>query len=130
MTAENLTEQVGAEPAALTDEAQGEAPGRGRLAGRRVRVVGGGQQDHGLDDPPIGNGRAMSVLFAREGAAVALADIDAASAEATAELVRAEGAPEKVIVADAAEEEGVAAMFSGADEALGGIDGVVLIVGV
>ena len=53
-------------PAAST----GAAPGRGRLSGRRVLVVGAGQTDYGLDDPPIGNGRAMAILCAREGAAV------------------------------------------------------------
>jgi len=45
----------------------------GRLDGRRVLIVGAGQQDYGMEDPPTGNGRAMSVLFAGEGAAVALA---------------------------------------------------------
>ena len=63
----------------------------GRLSGRRVLVVGGGQQDYGIEDPPPGNGRAMSVLLAREGAAVAVADLDAASAEATLALVREAG---------------------------------------
>ena len=66
--------------------------GAERLAGRRILVVGGGQQDYGIEDPPVGNGRAMSVLFGREGAAVAVSDLDEASAETTAELVRAEGA--------------------------------------
>jgi NAD(P)-dependent dehydrogenase (short-subunit alcohol dehydrogenase family) len=66
-------------------EGRGEAPGRARLEGRRVLVVGGGQEEHGLDDPPIGNGRAMSILFGREGAAVAVADLNEASAERTAE---------------------------------------------
>jgi NAD(P)-dependent dehydrogenase (short-subunit alcohol dehydrogenase family) len=116
--------------AALTDEARGAAPGRGRLTGRRVLVVGGGQQDHGFDDAPIGNGRAMSVLFAREGASVAVADLDPASAEATAELVRAEGAQATVLVADAAEESGAAEMIAGTRETLGGIDGLVLNVGI
>jgi NAD(P)-dependent dehydrogenase (short-subunit alcohol dehydrogenase family) len=114
----------------LTEEARGAAPGRQRMVGRRVLVVGGGQHDHGLVDPPIGNGRATSVLLAREGAAVAVADIEASSAEATAELVRAEGADAAVLVADAAEEEGVAAMFASAREALGGIDGLMLNVGI
>jgi NAD(P)-dependent dehydrogenase (short-subunit alcohol dehydrogenase family) len=111
---------------ALPDTAEGEAPGHGRLAGRRVLVVGGGQEDHGLDDPPIGNGRAMSILFAREGASVAVADVKAAAAEATAELVRAEGAEATVITADAADPESVAAMFAAA----GKLDGVVLNVGI
>jgi NAD(P)-dependent dehydrogenase (short-subunit alcohol dehydrogenase family) len=118
------------EPAALSDEARGAAPGRGRLTGRNVLVVGGGQQDHGVEDPPIGNGRAMAVLFAREGASVAVADIDAPSAEATADLVRAEGAEAAVIVADAAEESDVQRMFAEAQAALGGLDGLVLNVGI
>lgn len=59
-------------------KAPGENGGQGgRLAGRRILIVGAGQQDYGLADPPLGNGRAMSILFAREGAALALVDIDA-----------------------------------------------------
>jgi NAD(P)-dependent dehydrogenase (short-subunit alcohol dehydrogenase family) len=93
-------------------------------------VIGGGQQDHGLEDPPIGNGRATSVLAAREGAAVAIADLDAASAEASAELVRAEGAEAATLVGDAADETDVERTIAGAVEALGGLDGLVLNVGV
>src|SRR5438067_6797536 len=111
MTPDEAAEAGVAEPGPLPDEARGAASGRGRLAGRRILVVGGGQQDHGLEDPPIGNGRAMSVLFAREGAAVAVADIDRESAEATVALVRAEGAQATVLVADASDEDDVAAMF-------------------
>src|SRR4051812_13657793 len=111
-------------------EGRGEAPGRGRLDGRRILVVGAGQEEHGLEDPPIGNGRAMSVLFGREGAAVAVADLNAESAEATAELVRAEGATAEVIVADAAEERAAAEMFEAATKALGGLDGVVMNLGI
>jgi NAD(P)-dependent dehydrogenase (short-subunit alcohol dehydrogenase family) len=92
-------------------EARGEAPGRGRLEGRRILIVGAGQEDHGLEDPPIGNGRAMSILLAREGASVALADLNQSSAERTAELVRAEGSEPVVIEADAASEEAMAAAF-------------------
>ena len=111
-------------------EARGEAPGRGRLEGRRILVVGAGQEDHGLEDPPIGNGRAMSVLFAREGASVALADLNEGSAEATAELVRAEGKDPLVIEADAASEEAMGAAFDATREAFGGIDGLVMNVGI
>ncbi|MFL5866061.1 MAG: SDR family NAD(P)-dependent oxidoreductase, partial [Thermoleophilaceae bacterium] len=57
-------------------------------------------------------------------------DINRDSAEATAELVRAEGAEATVVVADAAGEDGVAAMFAETREALDGIDGLVLNVGV
>jgi NAD(P)-dependent dehydrogenase (short-subunit alcohol dehydrogenase family) len=117
-------------PSPLPDEARGEALGRGRLAGRRILIVGGGQQDHGLDEPPIGNGRATSVLCAREGAAVVVADIDGDSAEVTAGLARAEGGEAAVVVADAADEDGVRAMFAAAGDALGGLDGLVLNVGI
>lgn len=111
-------------------ESRGEAPGRGRLEGRRILVVGGGQEEHGLEDPPIGNGRAMSVLFGREGAAVAVADLNEASAEKTAEMVRAEGGSAEVLVADAADESASAEMFEGAVKALGGLDGVVMNLGI
>ena len=111
-------------------ESSGAAPGRGRLTGRRVLIVGGGQDDHGLDDPPIGNGRAMAVLFGREGAAVAIADLNGDSAEATAARVRDEGAEATTLVADAADEEASATMFAQAREALAGLDAVVLNVGI
>jgi NAD(P)-dependent dehydrogenase (short-subunit alcohol dehydrogenase family) len=112
MAIDDATERIGTESAPIPDEGRGEAPARGRLTGRRVLVVGGGQQDHGVEDPPMGNGRAMSVLFAREGASVAIADVDQASADATAELVRDEGASAAVVVADAADEEASAASFT------------------
>jgi NAD(P)-dependent dehydrogenase (short-subunit alcohol dehydrogenase family) len=115
---------------ATVDEARGEAPGRGRLEGRRILVVGAGQEDHGLEDSPIGNGRAMSVLFGREGASVALADLNEGSAEQTAELVRAEGAECLVIGADASSEEAMNDAFKTTAEAFGGVDGLVMNVGI
>lgn len=124
---EEITAPTGAKPAAPPDEARGAAPGRNRLDGRRILIVGGGQQNYGIEAPPIGNGRAMSVLLAREGASVAIADIDGASAQATAELADTEAT---VIVADAAEESEVTRMVSSTVDALGGLDGVVLNVGI
>jgi NAD(P)-dependent dehydrogenase (short-subunit alcohol dehydrogenase family) len=130
MMAEDVAERESTAAAATPDEAGGTAPGRGRLAGRRILVVGGGQDDHGLDDPPIGNGRAMSVLFGREGAAVAVADLNGDSAEATARRVRDEGVEAATLVADAADEAASATMFGHAREALSGLDGVVMNVGI
>jgi NAD(P)-dependent dehydrogenase (short-subunit alcohol dehydrogenase family) len=115
---------------ATVEEARGEAPGRGRLEGRRILVVGAGQEDHGIEDPPIGNGRAMSVLFGREGASVALADLNADSAEATAALVRAEGAEAVVIETDASSEKAMGDAFERTAEAFGGVDGLVMNVGI
>ncbi len=102
----------------------------GRLAGRRILIVGAGQQDHGLEDPPVGNGRAMSVLFASEGAALVLADVDAASLGVTEALVREQGAECVCVLADAAEEAGIEAMFAHGREAFGGLDGLVMNVGI
>jgi len=104
--------------------------GAERLAGRKILIVGGGQENYGIEDPPVGNGRAMAVLFAREGAAVAVADLNEASAEATAELVRAEDAAAVSIAADASDEEDVGRMVDEARSGLGGLDGIVLNVGV
>jgi NAD(P)-dependent dehydrogenase (short-subunit alcohol dehydrogenase family) len=103
---------------------------KGMLEGRRVLVVGGGQQDYGIEEPPVGNGRAMSLLFAREGASVAVADLDGASAEATAELVRREGAVAVTSVGDAAAEEDLERFFEQARAGLGGLDGLVMNVGI
>lgn len=76
---------------ALTAEARGEAPGRGRLTGRRILVVGAGSaRFQGESDPP-GNGQAIARLAAREGAEVICADLDLAAAGCTVEAIVAEG---------------------------------------
>ncbi len=117
-----------ASPIAATG--RGQAAGLGRLSGRRVLIIGAGQQEHGLEDPPIGNGRAMSVLCAREDAALALADIERAGAEATAELVRAEGVEPSILIGDAAAPDDVRRIVGEAAASMGGLDGLVLNVGV
>jgi NAD(P)-dependent dehydrogenase (short-subunit alcohol dehydrogenase family) len=114
----------------LPPEATGSAPGRARLAGRRVLVVGAGTRPSPEPDPPIGNGRAITVLAAREGASVVCADRDRGAAEVTAGLARAEGATVEVVVADVADPAACAAVVTQAAEALGGLDGLVLNVGI
>ena len=111
-------------------ESAGSAPGRGRLAGRRILVVGAGQMTYGLDDPPIGNGRAIAQLCAREGARVVCADRDAASAEETVRRIVDEGGQASEVVADIADPAAVEAMVGGAQHELGGLDGVVYNVGI
>jgi NAD(P)-dependent dehydrogenase (short-subunit alcohol dehydrogenase family) len=127
-----MTESPGTEflgPESLGPESLGAAPGRGRLSGRRVLVVGAGTRPSPEPDPPLGNGRAISVLAAREGAAVACADRSALAAEQTAALVRAEGQRAAVVLADIAVPEACAAVVTEAEAALGGLDGLVLNVG-
>jgi NAD(P)-dependent dehydrogenase (short-subunit alcohol dehydrogenase family) len=114
----------------LPAEATGSAPGRGRLAGRRVLVVGAGTRPSPEPDAPVGNGRAIAILAAREGASVVCADRDRAAADVTAELVRAEGARADVVVADVADPRSCATVVEDSVAALGGLDGLVLNVGV
>ena len=96
----------------LPAEALGASPGRGGLTARRVLVVGAGTRPSPEPDPPIGNGRAISVLAAREGAAVACADRNAGAAEATAALVRDEGQSAAVVLADVTLAEACASMVA------------------
>ncbi|HEY7106622.1 MAG TPA: SDR family NAD(P)-dependent oxidoreductase [Acidimicrobiia bacterium] len=114
----------------LTPEARGEAPGRGRMTGRRVVVVGAGQTDYGIRDQPIGNGRAISLLLAREGARVVAVDRDADAASTTVELIAKDGGDAIAVVADVADPGAVDAMVDRAHGWTGGLDGVVYNVGV
>lgn len=114
----------------LPSEASGDAPGRERLSGRKILVVGAGQQSYGIEDPPVGNGRAVSRLLAREGALLALADIDADAVQETARQVRAEGQAPHAIVADAGEPDQIERMVDEADAWLDGLDGLVVNVGI
>ncbi|HZB71520.1 MAG TPA: SDR family NAD(P)-dependent oxidoreductase [Acidimicrobiales bacterium] len=101
-----------------------------RLDGRRVLVVGAGTRR--IDDPdaPVGNGRAIAVRCAREGAAVACADRDQGAAEETARLVGEAGGRATVHVGDAADPGDAERVVAEAADALGGLDGLVLNVGV
>lgn len=111
-------------------EAIGVAPGRGRLAGKRIVVVGAGQMPAPLDDPPMGNGRAISILAAREGAAVACVDFNRGAAQATVDLIEGEGGSGVVVEADVTDSEACERLVSESVSVLGGIDGLVLNVGI
>jgi NAD(P)-dependent dehydrogenase (short-subunit alcohol dehydrogenase family) len=115
----------------LADTTRGAAPGLARLRGRRVLVVGAGRETYGMPDPPVGNGQAISRLAAREGAAVACADLDLAKARETAdEIAQDEHGRAVAIAADAARESDVLRMLDEAASGLGGLDGIVCNVGI
>ncbi len=111
-------------------EAAGGSPGRGRLADRKILVVGAGTQPCNDPDAPLGNGRAIAMLCAREGAAVACADRDEAAARDTAQRIASEGSRAAVVVADVTDEAACAGVVADAEGALGGLDGIVLNVGI
>jgi NAD(P)-dependent dehydrogenase (short-subunit alcohol dehydrogenase family) len=102
----------------------------GSLADRRVLVVGAGTR--AIDDPdaPIGNGRAIAVVAGRAGATVTCADVDVEAARFTAALVEAEGATAHVLGGDVRDPDACRAMVDGSVSVMGGLDGLVLNVGI
>src|SRR5215218_6104413 len=116
--------------ASLHAESLGLAPGRGRLTGRRIIVVGAGQRKIVDEEPPIGNGRAMSVLFAREGAHVACIDVNKEAADNTVAQFASEGGKAFAVVIDVADAEAIAPAVARCAQKLGGLDGLALNVGI
>lgn len=86
----------------------------GRLAGRRIVITGAGS----------GIGKATAELFAREGAALALLDLNADSAKSVAATVAG-----YAFAVDVADEAAVRKAVQAASAALGGLDGVVNVAG-
>lgn len=111
-------------------ETLGRAPSRGRLRGRRVLVIGAGQRDIPEETPPIGNGRAISVLFAREGASVACVDLSSSAVDDTVKQVESEGGTAFAEAADVRDAELIAPLLRRCVAKLGGLDGLVLNVGI
>jgi NAD(P)-dependent dehydrogenase (short-subunit alcohol dehydrogenase family) len=102
----------------------------GPLAGRCVLVVGAGTRRSDEPDAPIGNGRAIAIHAAREGASVVCADRDAEAAEATAAMIRAEGGTATVVTGDVAAEEACVRIVAAAHNTTGQLHGVVCNVGI
>jgi NAD(P)-dependent dehydrogenase (short-subunit alcohol dehydrogenase family) len=92
-----------------------------RLEGRTVLVVGAGTQPSDEPDPPLGNGRAISLRTAREGATVVCADRDEVAATETAEQVRAVGGTASVVVGDVTDESSCAEIVAAAGTPLHGL---------
>ena len=84
----------------------------GRLEGKRVFLTGGAK----------GIGRAAAVLFAAEGARVAIADIDEEGGAETAALANAEAGEAVFLATDVTQGNAVAAAVGAAAERFGGLD--------
>ena len=117
-------------PLPLSDEARGNASAMQRMADKRILIVGGGQRIVDADTDPIGNGRAMCRLFAREGAHIAVADMNEAAANQTVHDIEAEGGRAFAVIADIADPNDIIRMVEQAETQLGGLDGIVLNVGI
>ncbi len=115
---------------ALPAEASGLADTRQRLAGRRILIVGAGSRACSDADAPPGNGRAMAVLAAREGAQVACVDRDEEALRPTIAWIEREGGRADSILADVVSPEACESLVGEAHSRLGGLDGVVLNVGI
>jgi NAD(P)-dependent dehydrogenase (short-subunit alcohol dehydrogenase family) len=116
--------------ASLHAESLGLAKSHGRLAGRRIIVVGAGQRKTVDEAPPIGNGRAMSVLFAREGATVACIDAVKDAADATVDQIVSEGGKAFADIVDVSDAAVIAPTVQRCADRLGGLDGLALNVGI
>ena len=97
-----------------------------RLKGKTALIVGAGQ----TPGETIGNGRAMAILFAREGAQVLCVDRVAERAEETAAMIVAEGGQATAFTANVTKAAEVEAMIAEAKARLGRIDILVNNVGV
>jgi NAD(P)-dependent dehydrogenase (short-subunit alcohol dehydrogenase family) len=116
--------------ASIHPETLGQAKSHGRLSGRRIMVVGAGQRNIIDAEPPIGNGRAMSVLFAREGAHVACIDASKEAADHTVAQIVSEGGKAFAYVADVSDVSAIAPAIEHCAKQLGGLDGLALNVGI
>ena len=116
--------------ASLHPESIGQGKHYGRLQGRRIMVVGAGQRKTVDEEPPIGNGRAASLLFAREGAAIACVDLVQDAADNTCQQIIAEGGKAFIDIADVSDPDAIAPCLERCAKKLGGLDGLFLNVGI
>ena len=92
-------------PAAARRAREG-APMTPLLEGRCITVVGAGTQPSRDPDAPVGNGRAIAVRAAREGASVVCVDRDESAVEETWRVITEEGGKAAIVVADVTTEDG------------------------
>jgi len=98
----------------------------GRTEGKKAIVVGAGQPRSEL----LGNGRAIALLLAQEGAEVCAVDLVASRADETAQLIGDAGGTAHAIAADTSDPSDCARIVDEAGAAMGGVDVLVNNVGV
>ena len=98
---------------------------RSRLAGKAAIVTGAGSQGRGF-----GTGKAIALVFAREGAQVCLVDREAERAEATRKLIEDTGGDAFVCAADVTASEDCARVVAQTMDRYGRLDTLVNNVGI
>lgn len=88
-----------------------------RLKDKIAIVVGAGSSG-----PGWGNGKATSVLFAREGAKLFCVDINQAAAQETVDIIRSEGGEAEAFCADVTSQDQIRAMVAACRDRYGRID--------
>ena len=91
---------------------------RPRLEGKVAIITGGGEREPG---PRMGVGKAMSILFSREGAKVLVVDRIRQNAEATVAAIREEGGEASVYEADVTSAASCEGMVQASMEIYGGL---------
>src|SRR5918994_118177 len=99
----------------MDDDAEADTTGSARLHGARAIVVGAGQ----TPGETIGNGRAIALTFAREGAHVLCVDREEARAAETVELIRDAGGTASALRIDISDPAACLALAAQALEHLG-----------
>lgn len=97
----------------------------GRLENKKVLLLGAGSVCEG-----IGNGRAMAILFAREGADIVGVDLHLAAAQQTGRLVAGEGRDMAAMAGDVTDPADLVRIIDQAQDKLGRIDILVNNVGI
>ena len=98
---------------------------RPRLEGKVAIVIGAGSSGPGL-----GNGKAISILFAREGAKVLLVDAQPERAQETLALIEEEGGEASVLQANVTVADDCRRMVDTAVERYGRLDTMAYVVGI
>ncbi|NNN21171.1 MAG: SDR family oxidoreductase [Acidimicrobiales bacterium] len=99
------------------------------LAGRKLLIVGGGSPHHEGNEP-VNNGGAIVQSCAKRGAVLAIGDIDGEAADRSVNEALSLKAKAVKVVADVSDEIACENMVKEAHEKLGGLDGVVVNVGI
>ncbi len=90
-----------------------------RLEDKLVVVIGAGTRPSSDPEAPPGNGRAIAIQSARQGATVVCVDRDGDAARATADVIEREGGAATVVVADVGDESDCARILDLAEEPWG-----------